>query len=259
MWNRTRSILLISILLVLSALTVYAGYRFEGLSYYIIITLILIYALMIFFVYFEHREHKERELVMISIMCAIAVASRAAFIWVPHFKPMAAVIMICGIGLGAQSGFLVGTLAAFLSNLIFGQGPWTPWQMVAFGIAGLIMGLLADSKAIPRYGLSKGRLFMVALIGALEVLLVTGPVLDVYALTSMVNVYSLESVIGVLLAGVPVNAIQALATFLTIVLLGNPFLKVIHRACVRYGLVQNADAGKSAGESAGKGEGESVE
>lgn len=241
MWNRTRSVLLISILLILSALTVYAGYRFEGLSYYVIITLILIYALMIFFVHFEHRVHKERELVMISIMCAIAVASRAAFIWVPHFKPMAAVIMICGISLGAQSGFLVGTLSAFLSNLIFGQGPWTPWQMVAFGLSGLIMGLLADSGVFARYGLSKDKLLLVALTGALEVLLITGPVLDVYALTSMVNVYSAESVIGVLLAGVPVNAIQALATFLTIVLLGNPFLKVIHRACVRYGLVLSAD------------------
>lgn len=236
MWDKARSILLISMLLVLSALTVYIGSSFKGLSYYVIVTLILIYALVIFFAYFEHREHKERELVMISIMCAIAVASRAAFIWVPHFKPMAAVIMICGIGLGAQSGFLVGTLSVLLSNLIFGQGPWTPWQMVAFGFAGLIMGLLADTGAIPRYGLSKGRLFLVALAGAFEVLLVTGPVLDVYALTSMVNVYSLEGVVGVLLAGVPVNAIQALATFLTIFLFGDPLLRVTHRACIRYGL-----------------------
>lgn len=238
MWSRVRSILLTITLLVLSLVTVVVGSQVEGLGRYIIITLLLVYALMIFFIRFERREHNERELVMLSIMCAIAVASRAAFIWVPHFKPMAGIVMITGIAFGAQSGFLVGTLSVLLSNLIFGQGPWTPWQMISFGMCGLLMGLLADSGAIERSRLTRPKLIVVALLGALEVLLISGPILDIYALTSMLDVYTPESVITILLAGVPVNAIHALATFITILLLGNPLLNAIRRAGVKYGLVQ---------------------
>ncbi len=69
---------------------------------------------------------------MLAVMCGIAVAARTAFIWLPHFKPMAAIVIIAGVAFGAESGFLVGAVSALVSNFIFGQGPWTPWQMFAF-------------------------------------------------------------------------------------------------------------------------------
>lgn len=224
------------VLFALSALTVALGSYITGLSYYVVITLVLIYSLVAFFIRFEGETHRERELVMISIMCAIAVASRVAFIWVPHFKPMAAIVMIAGIGLGARSGFLVGTLSVFISNLIFGQGPWTPWQMISFGLAGLLIGALADARVIPRHGLSKAKVVILAILGALEVLLISGPVLDIYAITSMFNVLTVESAVSILLAGLPINAIQASATFLTLLFLANPLLKAIYRARVKYGM-----------------------
>jgi energy-coupling factor transport system substrate-specific component len=68
-------------------------------------------------------------------MCGIAITSRAIFIWLPHFKPMTAIIIITGIAFGTESGFLAGTISEFVSNFIFGQGPWTQWQMFALGIA----------------------------------------------------------------------------------------------------------------------------
>lgn len=215
---------------VLCAATLAASVILEALSYYVSITLMLIYTLVGYFVCFERGTGRGRELVTMAVMCACAVVSRAVFIWVPFFKPMAAIIMIAGIGMGSRGGFIVGVLAVFVSNLIFGQGPWTPWQMVAFGVAGLIMGLLPKAGIIPRFAIPKARLVLTAVLGALEVVLITGPTLDIYALVSMMGVYTPESLIAILLAGLPVNAIQAAATFITILLLGNPILRALHRA-----------------------------
>ncbi len=231
-----KNIFIIGVFLAVCALTLWVGSNLGGLGYYLATTLILVYALALFFLRFERRVHLERELVMISIMCAIAVASRIAFIWIPHFKPMAAIIMIAGISFGARSGFLIGALSVLLSNFMFGQGPWTPWQMVAFGICGLIVGALADAGKLARCNLTKKQLVATAFMGAAIVLFISGPLLDVYALVSMIDLYSPESIITILLAGLPINAIQAAAVFLAILLLGNPLLNAICRAKVKYGL-----------------------
>lgn len=70
---------------------------------------------------------------VISVLAAIGVAGRAAFFIVPSFKPVAAIVILTGISFGGEAGFLVGCLIMTLSNMFMGQGPWTPWQMFAFG------------------------------------------------------------------------------------------------------------------------------
>ena len=151
---RVKTILTILAALVLAPLTAVAGMAVPGNGYYLSGTLIVLYAIVPFFVSFEGRRPTAREIAVVAVLTALAVAARAAFIWVPHFKPMAAVIMIAGLAAGPQTGFLVGSVAALASNFIFGQGPWTPWQMLAFGVAGLVAGLLADARVFPRANLS---------------------------------------------------------------------------------------------------------
>ena len=133
---RAKTLLTILAALVLAPLTVVVGMGIPGNGYYLSGTLIVLYAIVPFFVSFEGRRPTAREIAVVAVLTALAVAARAAFIWVPHFKPMAAVIMIAGLAAGPQTGFLVGSVAALASNFIFGQGPWTPWQMLAFGVAG---------------------------------------------------------------------------------------------------------------------------
>ncbi|MFR5092309.1 MAG: ECF transporter S component [Adlercreutzia equolifaciens] len=138
----------------LAPLTVVVGMGIPGNGYYLSGTLIVLFAIVPFFVAFEGRRPTAREIAVVAVLTALAVAARAAFVWVPHFKPMAAIIMIAGIAAGPQTGFLVGSVAALASNFIFGQGPWTPWQMLAFGVVGLVAGLLADARVFPRANLS---------------------------------------------------------------------------------------------------------
>ena len=149
----------------LAPLTVVVGMGIPGNGYYLSGTLIVLYAIVPFFVAFEGRRPTAREIAVVAVLTALAVAARAAFVWVPHFKPMAAIIMIAGIAAGPQTGFLVGSVAALASNFIFGQGPWTPWQMLAFGVAGLVAGLLADARVFPRANLSWPRRIALAVTG----------------------------------------------------------------------------------------------
>ena len=75
-------------------------------------------------------------------MCAIAVAGRTAFFMLPQFKPVVAIVIISGVAFGGEAGFLVGAVTGLVSNMFFGQGPWTPWQMFVFGIIGFLAGVL---------------------------------------------------------------------------------------------------------------------
>ena len=142
------------ILLVLVPLTVLVFSRFDR-KYYLAGLAIIVLTTAAFFLHFESRKPQARELVILAVLCALAVASRAAFAAVPHFKPMLAIVMLTGIAFGPEAGFLCGAISGFSSNFIFGQGPWTPWQMFAYGIGGLLAGLFAMwgiLKKAPRAG-----------------------------------------------------------------------------------------------------------
>lgn len=215
---------------VLIPVTILLGARFGDKHYYFISLLVILYTMLPFFVSYEKRRPEARELVLLSVLCAIAVVSRTAFIWVPHFKPMAAIVMITGIALGPQAGFLAGALSAFVSNFIFGQGAWTPWQMFAFGIAGFLAGFLVKKKLLQRKKLP------LCIFGGLCTLLITGPILDVAALVMMSPTINLESAAFIFLSGLPVNAVQSVATVLTLFLVAEPMFEKLDRIKMKYGM-----------------------
>ena len=138
-----RALLTIFLILFLMPLTIYTGVSFLGdRKYYFTSLLVMLETIIPFLMIYEKRKPQARELVVISVLCVLAVAGRAAFAMLPQFKPVIALIIISGVCFGGESGFLVGAVSGFVSNFFFGQGPWTPWQMFAFGIIGFIAGIL---------------------------------------------------------------------------------------------------------------------
>ena len=118
-------------------LTIYIGLFYLGdRKYYFTSLMIILESMLPFLFLFEKRRPKARELVVVGVLCAMAVAGRSAFFMLPQFKPVLAIVIVSGVCFGAETGFLVGAVAAFVSNMFFGQGPWTPWQMFAFGMIG---------------------------------------------------------------------------------------------------------------------------
>lgn len=226
------SIATLVMLFLLIPAALYFGDRLPGKGYYLAGTLMTVFALVPFFLSFEHRKPQARELTVIAVLCAIAVASRLAFAWIPNFKPIFAVIMIAGFAFGQESGFLVGAVSAFASNLFFGQGLYTPWQMLAFGVAGLVAGLLRKQKVLLEKPWAMG------LTGFFTVFLAVGPLLDTCSVFLAANELNAKAVLGIYMAGVPVNLSQAVCTFLTLLLVGKPFLEKLDRIRVKYGMME---------------------
>jgi len=145
---------------------------------------------------------------------------------------------VSGIALGASGGFMCGSLAAFVSNFLFGQGPWTPWQMLAYGLAGLVAGLLAQKGLIPRHSLSNKAKLALSFGSALFVLLIVGPILDTCAVFTMpADEIEHFSVAAIYLSGLPVNIVHALATLVTVFVVANPMLDKLERMRVKYGML----------------------
>lgn len=229
----------IATLIVLFALipaTLYFGTILPGRSYYFTGTLIVIELLIPFFMAFEGRKPQARELVTIAVMCALAVAARAA-IPIPNFKAIFAVIMISGIAFGAETGFLVGAISAFASNFFYGQGPYTPWQMLGYGVAGLIAGFSFAKKRFPRKPL------VMAVFGFISVVLIVGPVLDTSSVFLTLPAISWGTAWPLYISGFSVNVSQGICTFLVLLLLGKPLLEKLDRLKVKYGMMEAHDDG----------------
>ena len=210
-------------------------------SFYLSGLTIIVLTIAAFFLHFESRKPQARELVLLAVLCALAVASRAAFGFVPHFKPMLAIVMLTGIAFGPEAGFLCGAISGFASNFIFGQGPWTPWQMFAYGIGGMLAGLFALCgilKKSPRAWRDGGwRDFLgLTVFGFLCIRLVVGPLLDTS--TFFMAGFSTSSPLAIYLAGVPVNCVHGSAVALTMLLFGKPLLDRLRRIQIKYGMME---------------------
>lgn len=216
------------------ALTIFLGSRIPGRAYYATSTLVLLEMMLPFFLAFEGRKPQARELVVIAVLCALAVAGRV-LIPIPNFKATYAVIILSAIAFGPETGFLIGSVTALASNFFFGQGPHTPWQMAAYGLAGLIAGFVYRRKWLKR------KPAVMAVFGAVLIVALIGPVLDLCTVLLTQSAVTAAGVLAVFASGLPVNISQAAATFLVIFFLGEPLLEKLDRVKQRYGMMEDGD------------------
>lgn len=199
----------------------------DNRKYLFISLLILAECFIPFMLLFERKRPSAKELATLSVMCAAAVASRELFFMLPQFKPVAALVIISGIAFGAQSGFIVGAVSMLVSDLLFGQGPWTPWQMLAMGLLGFFAGLIFHRKRSAA---------AVSIYGFLAVLVIYGGIMNL----SQVFIYNespnKEIILSYLLSGLPFDLIHSAATAVFILLGGTVLLEKLERARIKYGL-----------------------
>lgn len=195
---------------------------------------IICLSMLPFAMVFEDRHPQARELLIIAVLSALAVVGRAAFFMVPQFKPTAAIIIIAGIVLGPEAGFLTGTVSGFVSNFFFGQGPWTPWQMFSFGIIGFLAGLVfRRNRTHGRY-----HRLAVCLYGGLSVFFLYGFLMDVSGLISIYGRITWTMVAAHLISGFYFNLIHAAATVFFLFLLDEPMERKLTRIQKKYGLME---------------------
>lgn len=220
------------IFLIAIPLTLVLGSKLSGRSYYITSTLVIIEILIPFLLAFEGRKPQARELVVIAVLSALAVAARVA-IPLPSFKAIFAIIMLSGIAFGPEAGFMVGAIAAFASNFFYGQGAYTPWQMFAYGAGGMLAGFVFQKKWIPQKPVVMG------IFGFFAVVLFVGPILDTCSVFLMLTEVGLKSAWPLYVSGFPVNVSQGISTFLTMLIFGKPLLEKLDRVKVQYGMMED--------------------
>ncbi|MCQ2512922.1 MAG: ECF transporter S component [Lachnospiraceae bacterium] len=225
--------LIISILVIAIAIpgTVALSYLFGDRKLYIASVIIMILAMVPFFVSFEGNKPDARLLATLAVMTAIAVVSRVAFIWAPSFKPMAGVIIMTAIAFGPQSGFMCGALSMIVSNIMFGQGPWTPWQMFCYGMIGFVAGLLANGKI-----LSDRHVIRTSVISFFIVVILSSLILDTSSVLMMTTTVTFGSAMTIYLAGLIPNILNATASALTVFLLLKPLTAILNRLKKKYGM-----------------------
>lgn len=230
--TRTKITMLFS--LVLIPLTIWAGSQWGGGRKYMVISFAIILETMLpFFLIFEGRKPQARELVLVSVLSALAIGGRAAFFALPGFQPVAAMVILTGVAFGAEAGFMVGAMTMFCSNVLFGQGPWTPWQMFAMGIMGLLSGVLF------RKGLLHRDRFRLSVFGGLMTFIVYGGIMNpAFVLMYQPNP-GWQMILTAYVTGVPADAIHALATVMFLWFLSEPMLEKLDRVKVKYGLLKN--------------------
>ena len=180
---------------------------------------------------FEKRKPKARELIIISVLCALATISRAAFFMLPQFKPVVSFVIIAGVCFGGETGFLVGSVTGFVSNFFFGQGPWTPWQMFALGIIGFVAGILFQK------GFLQKKKVLLSIFGFLATFVIYGGIMNPASIIMWQSKITWEMMLSAYAAGLPFDIIHALGTAFFLWFISVPMIDKLERMKVKYGLL----------------------
>ena len=220
-------------ILLLIPLTIFVGvYYLGGRKYSFIALLIMLETMIPFFLVFEGRKPQARELVIIAVLCAIGVVGRAAFFMLPIFTPVLALVIIAGVGMGGETGFLVGSMTMVASNVLFGQGPWTPFQMFSAGIIGFLAGVLF------RKGLLRRSRVSLCIFGAITTVVIYGGLMNPFAALSYAQTLNWKLLLTYYISGFPVDLVHASATVFFLWLAAEPMLEKLDRIKVKYGLME---------------------
>lgn len=204
-------------------------------KYYFISLLLMLYTMIPFVLVFEGRKPQARELVIVAVLVSIAVAGREAFFMLPQFKPVVAIVIIAGVSLGAEAGFLVGATTGFVSNFFFGQGPWTPWQMFCFGVIGFVAGILFKKGLLNKNKLS------LCIYGGLSTLLIYGGLINLGSLMTITPHFTWQELLAVYASGFWFDLVHSIATVFFLFLVSGPMIEKLERIKLKYGLLLNGE------------------
>lgn len=184
--------------------------------------LLLAFALIGGAVWYERSRPRPQVIALVAAMAALAAAGRVVFSPIPNVVPTTDLAVFSGYALGGAPGFMVGALSALVSNLWLGQGPWTPWQMAGWGLAGSFGAGLAvvTGRRMGRVGFAVACGLMGLLYGAL---------LDYSAMVVFGGEQSLERYLALSVRGIPFNLAHAAGNFAIALVAGPAIVGLLER------------------------------
>lgn len=196
---------------------------FDEKKYLFISFAVAVLSIALFISGYEKKLIGSRRAVTVSVMTALCIVGR----FIPLFKPITALTVISAMYLGGEAGFLVGAMSALISNFYFGQGPWTPFQMLAWGLIGLVAGYISKPLKKSRlllcvYGVVCGIAFSL--------------VMDVWSVVWYSGRLDPTLYLTSVLAALPHTAIYAISNFIFLWFLARPFGEKLERIKIKYGI-----------------------
>lgn len=202
---------------------------FKDRSFVFISLLIAILAMIPVFMSFESKETNIRRMVILATLITISVVGRFIFAAIPGFQPVTAIVVIAAIFFGSEAGFLVGAMSAIISNIYFGQGPWTPFQMFSWGIIGFIAGhtklsekLKTNRLLLVVYGIFAGIMYSL--------------MMDVWSVMSLDGTFNVSRYVAIVSLSIPFMIAYAISNVLFLLLTIKPMSEKIQRLKMKYGI-----------------------
>jgi len=222
--NKLKRILGLTIpLVVIPAIAICGSVIFSEQKHIFVSLVVAFFSLVLFITGFERKVTGTRRMVLVAVMTAVSVLGR----FIPFFKPITALTVITAMYLGGEAGFMVGAFSALLSNFYFGQGPWTAFQMLAWGLIGYVAGLIAESLKRNRallltYGVLSGIAFSL--------------IMDVWTVLWYSAGFDMELYLASITAAIPHTILYAVSNFIFLFFLAKPFGDKLERIKVKYGV-----------------------
>jgi Squalene-hopene cyclase C-terminal domain/Prenyltransferase and squalene oxidase repeat len=188
--------------------------------------LILGAVLLAGFAWYERSRPTSQVVALVAALAALAIAGRIAFAALPNVKPTTDIVIFAGFALGPAPGFVVGALSGLVSNFWFGQGPWTPWQMVGWGLCGVLGAALAVIR--PRAGR-----FTLAAVCALAGI-AYGALLNFSLMATYGGDLSLQRFLALESRGVPFDAAHAIGNSTLALVAGPAMVRMLVRFRERF-------------------------
>ena len=198
----------------------------SGDTYALASLLVTLLALVLFSCGFERRKTGTRRMILVAVMTALSVVGRFVFMAIPGFKPITALVVITAMYLGGEAGFLTGALSALISNFYFGQGPWTPFQMLSWGLLGLLAGFLARPLKRSRVLLSVYGIFAGVAYSF---------IMDVWTVLWYNGGFKPALYVAALGTALPYTIAYAVSNVIFLNLLARPFGEKLERVRIKYG------------------------
>ena len=208
---------------IIPLVTILGTLAFNEKKHIIISLAVALLSLLLFAAGFEKKSTGTRRMVIVAVMTALCFAGR----FIPFLKPVAALTIITALYLGGEAGFLVGSLSAVLSNFYFGQGPWTAFQMLSWGLIGLFAGIFAEK-------LLKSNVLLL-LYGAFTGVAYSF-IMDIWTVLWYNQGFNIKLYRAALVSAVPYTASYAVSNVLFLFLLVKPFGEKLERIKIKYGI-----------------------
>lgn len=218
------------LLLLFVPLAIFTGVMFfDDRSYVFISFVIVALASIAFLLYYEKNEVKTRTLVVMAVLVTLSVVGRFLFAAIPGFKPVTAIVVIAAIFFGSEMGFLVGALSALISNIYFGQGPWTPFQMFAWGMIGFIAGMPFFRSYL------ENNKFILSLFGIFAGI-VYSLLMDIWTVMALDGEFNVRRYMAAVGLSLPFMMTYAVSNVIFLLLTIKPIGEKLQRLKVKYGL-----------------------